>query len=135
MVKEEQLDDRPGDFPRVNAHHEGSANRYGYVATVDSWTEGPVEFASVTKYDHDTGTSISHSYGTGVEAGEAVFAPDPDGTAEDDGWLLNFVYDVPTDSTDFVILDARDLSAPPAARVHLPRRVPFGPHGNWLPAA
>ena len=35
VVEEEQLDDRPGDFPRVNAHREGSANRYGYVAALD----------------------------------------------------------------------------------------------------
>jgi carotenoid cleavage dioxygenase-like enzyme len=34
---------------------------------------------------------------------------------------------------DLVILDADNLAAPPAARVHLPRRVPAGFHGNWLP--
>jgi carotenoid cleavage dioxygenase-like enzyme len=26
-----------------------------------------------------------------------------------------------------------DLAALPAARIHLPRRVPAGFHGNWLP--
>jgi carotenoid cleavage dioxygenase len=133
VVKEEQLDDRPGDFPRVNANHEGSVNRYGYVATVDEWTDGPVEFASVTKYDHDSRTSTTLSYGKGVEAGEAVFAPDPDGTAEDDGWLLNFVYDKATATSALVINDARDLGAPPVASIAMPRRVPFGFHGNWMP--
>jgi carotenoid cleavage dioxygenase-like enzyme len=30
-------------------------------------------------------------------------------------------------------LDAGDLAAPPVAAIHLPRRVPAGFHGNWLP--
>ncbi|HMQ25716.1 MAG TPA: carotenoid oxygenase family protein, partial [Acidimicrobiales bacterium] len=37
------------------------------------------------------------------------------------------------DPSEFVILDARAPGAAPVARVHPPRRVPFGPHGNWLP--
>jgi len=133
MVKEEQLDDRPGDFPRINAHREGSVNRYGYLATVDQVTDGPVQFTGVTKYDTTTGTSVTHAYGTDVDAGEAVFAPDPDGNAEDAGWLLNFVYDRPTGTSALVINDARDLGAPPVATVEMPRRVPFGFHGNWMP--
>jgi len=49
------------------------------------------------------------------------------------GWLMSFVYDATTNGSDLVILDADDLAAPPAARIHLPRRVPAGFHGNWLP--
>ncbi len=135
VVKEEQLDDRAGDFPRINVHREGTANRYGYLATVDAWTDGPVEFTSVTKYDHQTGSSVTHSYGDAIESGEAVFAPDPDGTAEDDGWLLNFVYDKRTATSALVINDARDLGAPPVATIEMPRRVPFGFHGTWMPEA
>jgi carotenoid cleavage dioxygenase-like enzyme len=60
--------------------------------------------------------------------------PDPDGAAEDDGWLLAFVYDANDDRSDFVVLDARDLTADPVAVVHLPTRVPHGFHGSWLPA-
>lgn len=29
--------------------------------------------------------------------------------------------------------DASDFTAPPAATVHLPRRVPVGFHGSWIP--
>jgi carotenoid cleavage dioxygenase len=35
-------------------------------------------------------------------------------------------------TSDFVVLAAADLSE--VARVHLPGRVPFGFHGNWLPS-
>jgi carotenoid cleavage dioxygenase len=132
-VTETPLDDRPGDFPRVNQHRSGLPNRYGYVAA-GPWETDDVQFTGVVKHDLETGTSVLHHYGDDTEAGEAVFAPDPDGTAEDDGWLLNLVFDRTTATSELVIVDARDLAGDPVARVHLPRRVPFGFHGNWMPA-
>ena len=42
-------------------------------------------------------------------SGEHVFAADPDGTAEDDGWLMSFVTDRETEQSELVILDARDV--------------------------
>ena len=75
---------------------------------------------------------MTHRYGQHAVAGEAVFAPDPSGRGgEDEGWLLNYVTDRTTMMTDFVVLEAGGLSE--VARVHLPQRVPFGFHGNWLP--
>jgi carotenoid cleavage dioxygenase len=134
-VTTEQLDDRAGDFPRLNMHHEGRTNRYGYVASSDHWEAGEIRFDAVTKYDLETGSSSTHVYGADVEAGEAGFAPDPDGSAEDDGWLINLVFDRPTGTSALVITDARDMEAPPVAEVHIPHRVPFGFHGNWMPEA
>ena len=61
-----------------------------------------------------------------------MFAADPDGSAEDDGWLLNAVYYDDRDTTELVILDARDVGSGPIATVHLPRRMPFGFHANWF---
>ena len=43
------------------------------------------------------------------------------------------MHDAGDESTEFVVLDAQDLSRPPVARVPLPQRVPFGFHGNWVP--
>lgn len=121
------LVDRPCEFPRVAPTDEGRPYRFGYAPSASAG----LDFDSVMKYDHQTGATDYHRYAGNAVCGEAVFAPDPDGSAADDGWLLNFVYDADTDSSDFVIVDARDLSE--TARVHLPRRVPFGFHGNWLP--
>lgn len=126
----ERVGDLPGDFPRVAPWFEGYRNRYGYVATFSSGTAHMGEFDSVTKHDFEAGTQQTHVYGDHHMAGEAVFAPDPSGRAEDDGWLLNLVTDQHTELTDLVILDAHDLSE--TARVHLGVRVPFGFHGNWL---
>jgi carotenoid cleavage dioxygenase len=51
---------------------------------------------------------------------------------ENDGYLVSYVYDTDDDSSDLVILRADDPTAAPVAVVHLPQRVPFGFHGNWL---
>ena len=54
------------------------------------------------------------------------------GTAEDDGWLMTFVHDVPNETAELVVLDAQDFDRGYVAQVPLPRRVPFGFHGNWV---
>ena len=130
-AKAEQASNRR--MGRCSQDRAGRRNRYGYVAHAGALTQTGARFDGVVKHDLEAGASNVHRYGDHHVCGEAVFAADPDGTAEDDGWLLNFVYDAEADTSELVILDARDLDADPVARVHLPRRVPFGPHGNWLP--
>jgi carotenoid cleavage dioxygenase len=129
-----QIDDRPGDFPRVNDEYAGLKNRYGYLGELDSRNRETLLINAVTQWDFTTDTSTTYNYGDTKACGEAVFAPDPAGTAENDGWLLNFVTDTDALTSELVILDARDLAAGPVAQVHIPRRVPFGFHGNWMPA-
>jgi carotenoid cleavage dioxygenase len=66
---------------------------------------------------------------------EPVFVPRSGATAEDDGWVLAYVYDATEDRSDVVVLDAQDFAGEPVATIHLPARVPFGFHGSWLPDA
>ncbi|MFM7069231.1 MAG: carotenoid oxygenase family protein [Actinomycetes bacterium] len=135
-VVDRQLDDRPGDFPRINDAVAGRRNRWGTQAHTGDWdVVNGVRFDGVVQFDLDTGASATHVYGPTHSSGEPVFAADPNGTAENDGWILNFVTDLAAGTTEFVVLDARDVAAEPVARVQLPRRVPFGFHGNWLPSA
>ncbi len=129
----EQLDDRPADFPRVNDDRACHRHRYGYSAWWSSEVRG-VDFDSVVKYDLDAGTSTTYEWGPGHAVGELSFAPDPSGSAEDDGWLVGFTTDLSDRASEFVVLDARDVAAGPITRVPIPRRVPAGFHGNWLPA-
>ena len=51
--------------------------------------------------------------------------------AEDEGYLLCYLYDQRTELSELVILDAQALEAPALARIKLPQRVPFGFHGTW----
>ena len=46
--------------------------------------------------------------------------------------MIGYVYDPATGRSDFVVLDASNVAAPPVAVVHLPVRVPLGFHGNWI---
>jgi carotenoid cleavage dioxygenase len=65
--------------------------------------------------------------------GEFVFHPSSDGAAEDDGVLMGYIYDRPTDRSELAILDAQTLED--VASIKLPHRVPAGFHGNWVPSA
>lgn len=87
----------------------------------------------VMRFDHTRGTTTRYAVPAGDQNGEPVFVPRPGGVDEDDGWLLVMVYRAATDTSDVVILDARAIDAGPVATVHLPRRVPAGFHGAWVP--
>ena len=56
-------------------------------------------------------------------------------SAEDDGYLATYVYDSASDSSDFVVYDAKTCSEKPVASVRLPQRVPYGFHGMHINAA
>lgn len=130
-VRGAQTDDRGGEFPRINDDFATRPTRYLYNCLARSW-KFEFEFHGVVRYDLESGAATEHFYGDSEVSGEHAFAPDPTGSAEDDGWLLSFVTDRATDTTDLVVLDARDISAGPVARVHIPRRVPIGFHANWF---
>jgi carotenoid cleavage dioxygenase len=131
-VKAEQTDDESGEFPRIDDRRAGRKQRFMYNALARSWAFD-FDFHGVIKYDVEGGRSQRFIHGDTAVSGEHIFAPNPSGTAEDDGWLLTMVTDRATEKSDLVVLDARDLAAGPVARVHIPRRVPLGFHANWFP--
>lgn len=131
-VREETLDDRPQEFPRLNETLQGQRNRYGYA--VGAWL-GDDSRATAVKHDLVAGTTAEHDYGKGRMTLEPVFVPREGATDEDDGYVMSYVYDATTDRSDVVILDSQDFSGEPIATIQLPVRVPFGFHGNWIPSA
>ena len=130
-VTDEQISDLASEFPRVDDNLAAHRTRFGYACPQRSW-DFAFDFEGVVKYDFETGATSAHSYRDSEVSGEHVFAADPDGTAEDDGWLLSFVSDRETETTDLVILDARAVTADPVARVKMAARVPIGFHANWF---
>ncbi len=124
-VSENELDDRPMEFPRVAEHLTGLPNRFGYGA-------GGLDGTALVKYDLEAETSQLRELGPNGMPGEPVFVPAADPESEDHGWLMTYVYDKARDGSDFVLLDARDIDAEPVATVELPQRVPFGFHGSWI---
>ncbi|MFD7338582.1 carotenoid oxygenase family protein [Streptomyces violascens] len=130
VVGEEQLDDQACEFPRIDDRLAGLDAGFGHVTVARTPSSGPVSGA-LLRYDLRTGAVARHDFGAGRAPAEAAFAP-ADDRPGGPGWLLSYVYDAARDASDLVILDADDLAAPPVATVHLPQRVPFGFHGNWL---
>jgi carotenoid cleavage dioxygenase len=130
-VREERIDDRGQEFPRVNETLLGSRHRFGYTVGVN--TQDSFDGANYLKHDFGAGTTQERDFGAGRIPSEFVFVPSAGATSEDDGWLMGYVYDAAVDRSDLVILDAHDFGAAPVATVHLPVRVPYGFHGSWIP--
>jgi carotenoid cleavage dioxygenase len=133
-VREEQLDDRAIEFPRVDERLVGRPHRYGW-ATGLTVSDDAVDFEAnaMVRYDGATGATEVVEWGPGRTGGEVVFVPRGADSAEDDGWYLSLVHDRSTDRSELVVLDAAAPAEGPIARVHLPARVPLGFHGNWVP--
>jgi carotenoid cleavage dioxygenase len=134
QVSGQPLDDRAADFPRVADRVVGLKHRYGYMLSMGgSNMDGFGQ--EVFKFDLETGAQTNWSLGPGHAAGEPVFASAGPSAAEDEGWLLTFVYDATNDSSDLAIVDATQIDKGPVARIHVPGRVPHGFHGSWIPDA
>lgn len=133
-AKDEQLRDVDEEFPRIDERLTGRRHRYGYGA-LDLTDRKDDHSGGIVKHDLHRGTSETLELGVGAGANEFVFVPRDGATGEDEGWLIGFTYLPAEDRSDLVIVAADDLGGGPVARVHLPQRVPFGFHGNWIPSA
>lgn len=128
------LDDRAAEFPRVDDVLVGRPYRYGYCAETGR-EDGADSFDALLRYDLVRDEALRWDPGPGLSPGEPIFVRDPDGRADDEGWVLCVVYDASRDASDVVVLDGSSFGGKPEAVVHLPCRVPFGFHGSWIPAA
>ena len=130
-VSRTTLDDLPGEFPRLDERRAGLPYRYGYrICTLP----GPDEIAAIVAHDLEARTRTLHALAPGERASEAVFVPRAPDAREGEGWLLSILWHPQTASSTLAILDAARLEAGPVARVSLPRRIPFGFHGSFVPA-
>lgn len=133
-VTEEKLDDVPTEFPRVNENLLGRKTQYGYAGKMAN-SLMPL-FDGVIKYNFQDGKTQTHEFGEGRYGGETVFAPrlntTTNATTEDDGWLVTFVYDENSQTSELVVINAQDITGEPVARVIIPQRVPYGFHGAWI---
>jgi carotenoid cleavage dioxygenase len=135
-VSDEQIDDLPAEFPRVPDARVGQKHRFGYMmanAAAKAFEEPLTANGAILKYDLETGDRSSVGVGAGRLPGESSFVPREGATDEDDGYLMTYVFDANTESSEFTIFDAGSMSDEPIAAVKLPR-VPFGFHGNWVPS-
>jgi carotenoid cleavage dioxygenase-like enzyme len=130
---EKKLSNELVEFPRVHPALLGRPAKYTFAAQLDTECDSLV---GAVKYDLTTGKLLGTlRHGKGRFGGEPVFVPREESKEEDDGYLLTFVYDESTKTSDFVVYDAKTMSSDPVALVCLPVRVPHGFHGLFISEA
>jgi carotenoid cleavage dioxygenase-like enzyme len=122
----EILSDEAIELPRIHYGYNGLPYRYAYGASTQA---GSGDFLNqLVKVDTQARTTRVWRE-EGCYPGEAVFVPDPQGAAEDEGVLLAVVLDSRSARSFLLVLDARDLHE--LARAEVPQHIPFGFHGQY----
>ncbi len=72
-IREQRLDDRTQEFPRVDPRTVGRRHRYAYTTTrLGDFVEA---FGTLLQHDLKSGTTTAAKLGSGRQAGEGVFVP------------------------------------------------------------
>ena len=131
-VKEEQIDDAPCDFPRIDDRRIGFKNDYGYFTTLETDVKSLTIGRHLLKYDLVNNKRLTHDLGENVTGGEALFVPRTANSSEDDGWVISLAYEAETDRSKLLIINSQDFESAPVAEIYAPQRVPNGAHGSWV---
>jgi carotenoid cleavage dioxygenase-like enzyme len=133
-IQETPLDDLDGEFPRVDPRVETRKHRHGWYAA-DPSNAQTIRQSAIAHLDFATGARSVYELPDGDLTSEPVFAPRPGSMDEGDGWITAVVWRAAENRSDLIVFDALDVAKGPIATAELPRRVPFGFHGNWVPAS
>ena len=127
------IDGDSQEFPRPNEAYIGKPYRYAYTMSLPAGFDAAAPNQTrLYKHDLESSTRAVHDFGAHRIPGEFVFVPKAGGTAEDDGWLMGYVINTATETTDLVILDAAKFDGEAQAVITIPHRIPPGFHGNWV---
>eukprot|EP01041_Mallomonas_annulata_P002508 gene2508-4878_t len=122
------------EFPAINPKFHGQKNRFSFSnCGVDP--DAPSPEKALMKIDIQTNT-VTKWFSEPYEfLGEPAFASRknaPVDAEEDDGYLLSYLFNGKTKTSEFVIFDASDIEKGPISRQLLPTNVPFSFHGNFV---
>jgi 8'-apo-carotenoid 13,14-cleaving dioxygenase len=133
QVERRVIDASAQEFPRPDERRIGQSYRYAYcLALPEGGADAFLGATRLYKHDLEMGTRQVHDFGEGRYPGEFVFVPAHAEAEEDEGWVMGLVVNYPDETTDLVILNAREFTGPPQASIRIPHRVPPGFHGNWV---
>jgi len=128
-VRTELLSERCCEFAMVNPRREGLSCRYAWMAVAERET-GNDPLQAFKKLDLINGERRVWSAAPRGFVSEPVMVPRPQGSAEDDGWVLGQVWNGARSATDLVILDAASMEE--LAVLELPLAIPYGLHGSFV---
>ena len=126
---EEQLDDRIVEFGMINQQYSGRKYRYVYSTFAKP---GWFLFCGFIKHDLETGESETVTLDDGRYASEAPFAPRVNSQSEDDGYLVSFIMDENSGTSECILIDAKNFEAGPVCRIKLPHKICSGTHSTWV---
>jgi len=124
------------EFPVINSWMQGYKTRYSWNLLMGR-NRRPEEprFSGLARYDLASGRCQTYHEGPDAWWSEAPFAPSDAASAEDDGYLVGFMWDGRQQASYVTVFDARDVGQGPVARIRVPQRVPNGFHATWVSAA
>ena len=130
-IREQPLDDLDGEFPRVDPRVETLRHRHGWYAA-DPTGAKTVKLGALAHLDLATGARQVYELPAGDLTSEPVFTPRSAEASEGDGWITAVVWRAAENRSDLLVFEAQDIAKGPIATARMPRRVPFGFHGNWV---
>lgn len=129
------------EMPKINENFVGYKHKYAYADVVDieaSKKVGMPKYGKLVKLhlqDMILGESVKKEFydpGPNTYLSEPLFVPRPHSIDEDDGWIVTYVHDETSNISQVHILDSKNFSAKPLAKIHLPQRVPYGFHSTFV---
>lgn len=136
------LTETASEFPRIDDRFTGLKTRYGWGLEMDM--KRPVELKGGSAggllmnclflKDMETGAEQHWWCGPVSSLQEPCFIPRSEDGPEGDGWIVQICNRLEQHVSDLLIFDALDIEKGPVASIHIPVRMRFGLHGNWVDA-
>jgi carotenoid cleavage dioxygenase-like enzyme len=129
--KSERLTDFAGEFPRMDDRYASEPYRHGWLLGMGSG--GPGSRTSLGHVDVATGKTQRWEAGETRALQEPCFIPKSKTAPEGEGYLVQIQAHYDDGLSDLLLYDAQHIGDGPMATIHIPLRMRFGLHGNWVP--
>lgn len=130
--KRERLSEFVGEFPRIDDRYAMEPYRHGWMLGMGM---GPGSRASLGHVDVSTGRVRSWQAGENRALQEPCFLPKSKDAPEGEGYIVQVQQHIDDGKSDLLLYDAQRVDEGPMATIHVPLRMRFGLHGNWVPGA
>ncbi|RUR06060.1 carotenoid oxygenase family protein [Legionella sp. km772] len=132
-IHHQAIDNRIVEFPRIREDRNSRPHQFIYCLSKTRSIANPRAMNVLLQYDRIKNSTQVRTFSDETEIGEAVFAPASQSQNENEGYLMLLAYNSTTNHSEFLILNANQLDKEPLAKIQLPRRIPNGLHGSWMP--
>jgi carotenoid cleavage dioxygenase len=130
--KKEVLTQFVGEFPRIDERYTAEPYRHGWMLGMGM---GPGSRASIGHLDHATARTRTWQAGDNRTLQEPCFIQKSKESPEGEGYVVQIQTHTDDGQSDLLLFDAQRVDEGPMATIHIPLRMRFGLHGNWVPAA